>query len=45
MSVVKTSFNDDESALPPTALKAKSTTDILIDQVHNFQNNYFKKHL
>ena len=44
MSVVETSFSKDESA-SPTLLKTVSTTDILIDQAHKFQNSYFKEHL
>ena len=45
MSVVDTSFSKDESACAPSLLKTASTTDILIDQVHKFQNSYFKEHL
>ena len=45
MSVVETSFSNDESACGPALLKTVPTTDILIDQVHKFQNNYFKEHL
>ena len=45
MSVVKTSFSNDESAYAPTPLKTVSITDILIDQVRKFQNSYFKEHL
>ena len=45
MSVVKTSFSKDESACAPTLLKTVSTADILIDQIHKFQNSYFKEHL
>ena len=45
MSVLETSFSKDESACGPSLLKAVSTTDILIDQVHKFQNSYFKEHL
>ena len=45
MFVVVTSFSNDESALPSTLLKVESTTDILIDQIHKFRNNYFKEHL
>ena len=45
MSVVVTSSSKDESAGAPTLLKTVSTTDILIDQVHKFQNSYFKEHL
>ena len=37
-----TSFSSDEST---TLLKMESTTDILIDQVHKFQNSDFKEHL
>ena len=35
-------FSNDESAYGPTPLKTVSTTDILIDLVHKFQNSYFK---
>ena len=42
---VETSFSKDESACAPTLLKTVSTTDILIDQVHKFQNSYFKERL
>ena len=45
MSVVETSFSKDENACAPTLLKAVPTTDILINQVHKFQNSYFKEHL
>ena len=45
MSVVVTSFKNDESARPSKLLKTVTTTDILIDQVHTFQNSYFKEHL
>ena len=45
MSVVVTSFKNDENALPPTLLKTVTTTDILIDQVHTFQKSYFKEHM
>ena len=38
-------FSNDESAYAPTPLKTVSTTDILIDLVHKFQNSYFKEHL
>ena len=31
----------DESACGPTLLKTVSTADILIDQVHKFQNSDF----
>ena len=39
MSMVVTSFNNDESARTPALLKTEFTTDILIDQVHKFQNS------
>ena len=45
MSVVVTSFKNDENARPPTPLKIGTTIDILIDQVHTFQNSYFKEHM
>ena len=45
MSVVVTSFSNDETACNPTPLKAVSTTDILIGLVHKFQSSYFKEHL
>ena len=41
MSVVVTSFSNDESAHPAMLLKTESTTDILIEQVHKFRNSYF----
>lgn len=44
MSVVVTGFSN-ENAWSRTLLKAGSTTDILIDQDHKFQNNYFQGHL
>ena len=44
MSMVVTSFSNDNRACHPTLLKAVSTIDILIDQVHKFQNSYFKEH-
>ena len=44
-SVEETSFSNDESACAPTLLKTVSTADILIDQVHKFQNSYFKEDL
>ena len=28
-----------------TSLKTESTTDILIEQVHKFQNSYFEEHM
>ena len=40
-----TSFSNDESARRPTILKTESTTDILIDQIHKFQNSYIKENL
>ena len=42
MSVLETSFSKDESECGPSLLKRVSATDILIDQVHKFQNSYFK---
>ena len=45
MSVVVTSFGNDESARLPTLLKTESVTDILIGKVHELQNNYFKENL
>ena len=44
MSVVVTSFINDDIACHSTLLKTASTIDILIDQVHKFQNSYFKEH-
>ena len=44
MSVVVTSFSNDDRACHPTLLKTVPTIDILIDQVHKFQNSYFKEH-
>ena len=44
-SVIETSFSKDESACAPTLLKTVSTTDILIDQVHKFQNSDLKERL
>ena len=41
MSVVVTNFKNDVL----DATKAVTTTDILIDQVHTFQNSYFKEHM
>ena len=38
-------FSNDESAYASVPLKTVSTTDILIAQVHKFQNSYFKEHL
>ena len=45
MSVVVTNFINDDIACHSTLLKTASTIDILIDQVHKFQNSYFKEHL
>ena len=45
MLVAVTRFKNDENARPPTLLKIVTTTDILIDQVHTFQNIYFKEHM
>ena len=45
MSVVMTSFSNDESACGSTLLKTASTTDILTDQVNKFQNSYFQENL
>ena len=45
MSVVVTSFGNDESARLPALLKTESITDILIGKVHELQNNYFKENL
>ena len=36
---------NDESARLSTLLKLESTADIFIDQVHKFQNIYFKEYL
>ena len=44
MSVVVTSFINDDRACRPRLLKTESTIDILIDQIHKFQNSYFKEH-
>ena len=44
-SMEETSFSNDESACVPTLVKTLSTIDILIEQVHKFQNSYFKQHL
>ena len=43
MSVVVISFKNDENARLPTLLKTVTTTETLIDQVHTFQNSYFKE--
>lgn len=45
MSVVVTSFSNNESARPPTLLKTESTTDILVEQADKFQNSCLKEHL
>ena len=45
MSVVVISFKNDENARPPTLLKTVTTTDILIDQVHTFQDSHFKENM
>ena len=37
--------DNDESAYGPTLLNTVSITDIFIDQVHKFQNSYFKEQL
>ena len=42
--MVVTSFSNDDRASSPTLIKTVPTTEILIDQVHNFQNSYFKEH-
>ena len=39
-----TSFRNDDRTCRPTLLKTVSTIDILIDQVHKFQNSYLKGH-
>ena len=44
MSVVVTSFSNDDRACHATLLKTVPTIDILIDEVHKFQNSYFKEH-
>ena len=44
MSVVVTSFSNDERACRPTLIKTVPIIDIFIDQVHKFQNGYFKEH-
>ena len=45
MSVVVTSFSNDDIECRPALLKTVSIIDILIYQVHKFQNSYFKEHL
>ena len=44
MSVALTSFSNDERACYPTLLKTVSPIEIFIDQVHKFQNSFFKEH-
>ena len=44
MSVVVTNFSNDDRACHPTLLKIVSTVGILNEQVHIFQNSYFKEH-
>ena len=44
MSVVVTSFSNDDRACHPKLLKTVPAIEILIDQVHKFQNSYFKEH-
>ena len=45
MSVVVTIFSNDDRACCSMLLKSVSRhIDILIDQIHKFQNNYVKKH-
>ena len=39
----KEKMMNDENARPSTLLKLESTTDIFIEQVHKFQNSYFKE--
>ena len=43
MSVVVTSFSNDDRVFHSTLLKTVSTIDILIDQVRKFQNSCFKE--
>ena len=43
MSVVVTSFSNDDRVCHSTLLKTVSTIDILIDQVRKFQNRCFKE--
>ena len=45
MSAVVTIFKNDQNARPPTLVKSVTTTDILIGQVHTFQNSYLKEHM
>ena len=45
MSSVLTIFKNDQNARSPTLVKSVTTTDILIGQVHTFQNIYFKEHM
>ena len=41
MSVVGTSFSNDDRACRPTLIKTASTVEILIDQVHKFSEQLF----
>ena len=41
---IKKKWWNDESTHPSTLLKLESTKDIFIDQVHKFQNSYFKEY-
>ena len=45
MSLVVANVRNNENARPPTLLETVTTTDILINQVHTFQNSYFKEHM
>ena len=45
MSVVVTSFINDDRVCDSTLLKTVSTIDFLIDQVRKFQNSCFKEQL
>ena len=45
MSVVVTFFINDESPRPQTLLKTESTTKIVINQDHKYQNSYIKERL
>ena len=45
MFVIGSNFSYDELTHPPTPLKTESTTDILIKQVHKFQNSFFKERM
>ena len=44
ISVVVTSFSNDDRACHPAPLKTVPTIDILIDHFHKFQNSFFKEH-